>query len=93
MKTKHLLEKLKKFLDADRRAQLAQVDSIEEVLDKLEEKEQKLLTKLEAESDPDERERLEMKLAVCQAQCKKGVQLIEELLVKKEAHGEAPDPG
>lgn len=83
MKTKHLLEKLTEFLDSDRRAQLAQVDSIEEVLDKLEEKEQKLLTKLKAESDPEERERLEMKLAVCKAQCKKGVQIIEELLGKK----------
>lgn len=84
MKTKHLLEKLRKFLDADRRAQLAQVDSIEEVLDKLEEKELKLRSKLEAETDPEKRERLEMKLSVCEAQCRKGVQLIEELLVRKE---------
>ncbi len=83
MKTKLLLARLAKFLDADRRAQLAQVDSIEEVLDKLEEKEQKLTLKLEAESDPEKRDKLEMKLAVCQAQCKKGVQIIEELLGKK----------
>ena len=84
MKTKHLLDKLTKFLDADRRAQLAQVYSIEEVLDKLEKKEEKLRSKLEAEPDPDERERLEMKLAVCQAQCKKGVQIIEDLLGRKD---------
>jgi hypothetical protein len=84
MKTKHLLEKLTKFLDADRRAQLAQVDSIEEVLDKLEKKEEKLRFKLESETDPEERERLEMKLAVCQAQCKKGIQIIDELLGKKD---------
>ncbi len=84
MKTKHLLEKLTEFLDADRRAQMAQVDSIEEVLEKLEKKEEKLRSKLETEPDPDKRERLEMKLAVCQAQCKKGVQIIEELLGKKD---------
>jgi hypothetical protein len=84
MKTKHLLDKLTEFLDADRRAQMAQVDSIEEVLEKLEKKEEKLRSKLETEPDPDKRERLEMKLAVCQAQCKKGVQIIEELLGKKD---------
>jgi len=84
MKTKYLLEKLTEFLDADRRAQMAQVDSIEEVLEKLEKKEEKLRSKLETEPDPDKRERLEMKLAVCQAQCKKGVQIIEELLGKKD---------
>jgi hypothetical protein len=84
MKTKRLLEKLTEFLDADRRAQMAQVDSIEEVLDKLEKKEEKLRSKLETEPDPEERERLEMKLAVCQAQCKKGVQIIDELLGRKD---------
>lgn len=84
MKTKYLLDKLTEFLDADRRAQMAQVDSIEEVLEKLEKKEEKLRSKLETEHDPDKRERLEMKLAVCQAQCKKGVQIIQELLGKKD---------
>lgn len=85
MKTKKLLNRLGEFLYADRRAQLVQVDSIEEVLEKLAGKEQKLRAKLATETDPEKREKLELKLSVCEAQRRKGIQLIEELLEKKDA--------
>jgi hypothetical protein len=70
MKTKKLLNRLREFLYANRRAQLEQVDSIEVVLEKPVGKKQKLHSRIATETDPEKRE---LKLSVYEAQCRKGI--------------------
>ena len=82
MKTKKLLSRLAEFLDRDRRAQLAEADSIKEVLRKLKNKEQHLKEQLKEENDAKELQALEVKLAVVHAQRKKGEQLLREIMDK-----------
>jgi hypothetical protein len=79
MKTKKLLSRLAEFFDADRRAQLSQLDTIREVLKNLKHKEHKLKEELEQETDPAERKKLETKLNVCHTQRKKGLAFLKEL--------------
>jgi hypothetical protein len=85
MKTKKLLRKVKAFLSADRRAQMAKADSLEEILKKLERKAASLRKKLDAEKDQKERIELLRKLEVVDAQRVKGEKLGRELEAKREA--------
>ena len=85
MKTKKLLRKVKAFLSADRRAQLAKADSLEKILEKLERKAASLREKLDAENDEKERSELLRKLEVIEAQRVKGEKLGRELEAEREA--------
>jgi hypothetical protein len=77
--TKQLLKTIKALLSANERAQLAEYESLEDVLQKLEAKEAKLGEKLADENDEDRRREIERKLQVIAAQRKKGLVLKQEL--------------
>ena len=79
MKATKLLEKLKDYLGAERRAQLAKYDSIKRVLKKLKKKENALKDKLKKEHDEKARKRLKKEMDVLSAQRKKGVNTLKEL--------------
>jgi DNA repair exonuclease SbcCD ATPase subunit len=84
MKLKKLMESLNEFLDADRKTQLKEINSIRKVLKELKKKERKLkeeLKKLSAKQE-DEKDELQIKLDVIYAQRKKGLERVKEL--KKE---------
>jgi len=85
MKTKKLLRKIKDLLSADRRAQMAKADSLEEILKKLDRKARGLREKLDAEQDEDRRRELNRKLEVVEAQRTKGEKLSSELEAEREA--------
>jgi hypothetical protein len=85
MKRKKLLRKIKALLDADQRAQLAKYDSLEKVLQKLEEKELTFREKLDAEKDKERRSEILRKLEVLEAQHQKGVRLKEEIETLRDA--------
>ena len=77
------------YLDADRRQQLAQYDSIKKVLKKLKSKRNQLREKItlidnnqngiQKVASDEERQRLQSKLDIVNAQRKKGVHLMKEL--------------
>ncbi|AGA33696.1 hypothetical protein TVNIR_2036 [Thioalkalivibrio nitratireducens DSM 14787] len=90
MKTRKLLERLGHFLDKDWAEQRAELESIQEVLQKLEEKETRLRAKLEAHPDPDERQEIQAKLEVVHAQRQKGLDRVRQL--RAHQRGKAPDP-
>lgn len=79
MKRRKLLQRLKVFLDADRRAQMQQADAIKEVLHKLKKKETHLKHKLAQHPSEAEQAKLEAKLAVCHAQRKKGLAILKKI--------------
>jgi hypothetical protein len=79
MKTKKLLRKMKALLSADRRAQIAEYDSLEKVLKKLQEKESALREKLDREKDEERRHEIRRKLEVMKAQRKKGASLMKKI--------------
>jgi len=79
MKAAELLEKLKGYLGAERRAQIAKYDSIKRVLKKLKKKENALKDKLKKEHDEKARKRLQKEMDVLSAQRKKGVNVLKEL--------------
>jgi len=85
MKTKKLLRKMKDLLSADRRAQMAKADSLEEILKKLDRKAKVLREKLDAEQDKHRRRELSRKLEVVEAQRAKGEKLSSELEAEREA--------
>ena len=79
MKVTKLLEKLKAYLGAEQRAQLAKYDSIKRVLKKLKKKENALKDKLKKEHDEKAHKRLKKEMDVLSAQRKKGVRMLKEL--------------
>lgn len=85
MKTKKLVRKMKEFLNADRRAQLAKSDSLEKVLEKLAAKADGFNEKLNHEEDEDRRLEIRQKLKVIEAQRRKG----EKLKLELESQGSA----
>lgn len=85
MKTKKLLRKVKAFLSADRRAQMAKADSLEKIMQKLERKAASLREKLDAEKDETKRFELFRKLDVVDAQRVKGEKLSRELEAERKA--------
>ena len=85
MKLKKALRKLSQYLDADQREQLAQYDSIKKVLKKLKSKRNQLREKIELIEDDEERQQIQNKLDIVNAQRKKGVKLLKELkLIRRE---------
>lgn len=85
MKTKKLLRMIKSLLSADRRAQVAKADSLEEILRKLERKEQALRAKLDEEKDKARRKEILRKLEVIAAQRKKGQKLGKKIATLRDA--------
>jgi hypothetical protein len=85
MKTKKLLRKIKSLLSADRRAQIAKADSLEEILRKLERKEQALRAKLDEEKDKARSKEILRKLEVIAAQRKKGEKLGKKITALRDA--------
>lgn len=83
MKLNKLLEKLEKFLSADRGEQAAERKKVRELLRKLKDKEKSLRKELEDTPHGDERESLNTRLEVVHAQRKKGVERIKALRKKK----------
>ncbi len=79
MKTRRLVQKIKEFLSADRRAQIKRAGVLKDVLKKLEKKEARLKEKLDREKDAARRREILRKLEVLRAQRKKGVKLQKEL--------------
>ncbi|MBL4865477.1 MAG: hypothetical protein JKY67_03775 [Pseudomonadales bacterium] len=85
MKLKKALRKLSQYMDADQREQLAQYDSIKKVLKKLKSKRNQLREKIELIEDDEERQQIQNKLDIVNAQRKKGVKLLKELkLIRRE---------
>jgi hypothetical protein len=83
MKTKKLLARLKTYMDADQRAQVKQADALKDVLAKLKKKERQLRDKVADCDDDQARKKLELKLAVCHAQRKKGLALLKQIKAEK----------
>ncbi len=83
MKTKKLLKRLVALTNARRRRELAELDNLKAILDKLEKKEVKLRKKLEGEDNDNKKARLERKLKVVDAQRKKGLARCEELMAEQ----------
>ncbi|MBW2396626.1 MAG: hypothetical protein JRG95_20430 [Deltaproteobacteria bacterium] len=79
MKTKKLLRKIRELLNAERRAQIAKYESLEEVLQKLQTKEVELRAKLEEAAGKGRRREILRKLEVVEAQRKKGEKLKKEI--------------
>ena len=79
MKANKLLEKLKDYLGAERRAQFAKYDSIKGVLKKLKKKENVLKNKLKKEHDEKAINQLKKEMDVLSAQRKKGMKMLKEL--------------
>ena len=82
MKTKRLLEKLALYLNADRRALLAERDSLKKVLKKLKKKERRLKEKLAAETDAERIRKIERNLKIIYVQRRKGVKLLRDLATR-----------
>ena len=85
MKANKLLEKLKDYMGAKRRAQLARYDSIKRVLKKLKKKENSLKEKLKKEHSDKTTKRLKKEMAVLSAQRKKGMKMLKELKEAKKS--------
>jgi len=74
-----LLDNLKDYLDKGEKKKKAHCDRIDELLAKLEEKEQKLRVKVENETNAGKRKRLDTELKIIAVQRRKGVARREEL--------------
>lgn len=83
MKLKKLLEKVEKFLSADRDTQAVERKSVRELLKKLKDKERSLRKQLDDSRDSEELDSLKTRLEVVHAQRKKGVERIRALRKKK----------
>jgi rubrerythrin len=79
MGTKKLLKKLGKYLDNADMDEREHCDQLDELLDKIRKKEEKLKSKLEGESDPEERKHLKTELKIVALQLKRGTARREEL--------------
>jgi hypothetical protein len=79
MGTKKLLKKLGKYLDNADMDDHEHCDQLDELLDKIRKKEQKLKSKLEGERDPEERKHLKTELKIVALQLKRGMARREEL--------------
>lgn len=74
-----LLGKLTRFLDADHQSQQKELDSIVKVTKKLKKKAVEQQAALETATTPEERDEIEAKLKVIEAQRTKALALIQEL--------------
>ncbi len=82
MGTKKLLTKLGEYLDLADTDEREHCEKIDELLHKIREKEEKLRSKLEEETDPAERKHLKTELKIVALQLKRGAARREELSAK-----------
>ena len=80
MGTEKLLDKLANLLDAKRRKQKKQLDSLKILLQKLKKRQEKHKKLLEAKQDPEGRKRIERTLKVIYTQRKKGIKLYKNII-------------
>lgn len=83
MATSELLDKLRAYLDLDRRDQKNKRDKIHALLKKLKKKQRALEEKLEKTSDGKKRKQIKRDLKVLYVQRKKGVQLCRSINCKR----------
>jgi len=74
-----LLDNLKEYLDKGEKKKKAHCDRIDELLEKLAEKEEKLQQKVDLETNESKRKRLKTELKIISVQRKKGAARREEL--------------
>ena len=79
MGTEKLLDKLTNLLNAKRRKQIKQHDSLKNMLKKLKKRQEKHQKLLAAKKDPEGRKRIERTLQVIYTQRKKGIKLYKEI--------------
>jgi predicted metal-dependent enzyme (double-stranded beta helix superfamily) len=79
MKTKTILQALGDFLNADRAAQLNELESVRKILRQLRTKERRLRQQLAATPDPEKQQELSAELEVVHAQRLKGLERVAEL--------------
>ena len=79
MKSQKLLKKLKRFMSAEKREQIAQRDSLKKLLKKLRKRRDALETALKEADSKSERQRIQEKLTILNVQRKKGLVLLQQL--------------
>ncbi|MCI5136825.1 hypothetical protein VU01_11594 [Candidatus Electrothrix marina] len=79
MGTEKLLDKLTNLLNAKRRKQIKQHDSLKKLLKKLKKRQEKHKKLLAAKKDPEGRKRIERTLKVIYTQRKKGIKLYKDI--------------
>ena len=78
MKTPKLIKKVESYLDADKKKQRKQMDSIQEILKKLEKKQRILKDKLAKEKNQKSRKRIQTDLDIIFVQRKKGLKALKK---------------
>lgn len=86
MKIKKLISQTEEFLNSDAHKRKEKKKHLKQVLQKLRAYEEELSQRLETETDPGKREKIERKIALAHAQRKKGVSILKTL--KKKKNGE-----
>lgn len=79
MGTEKLLDKLANLLDAKRRKQIKQQNSLKKLLKKLKKRQEKHKKLLAEKQDPEGRKRIERTLKVIYTQRKKGIKLYKDI--------------
>jgi pheromone shutdown protein TraB len=83
MNYKKLVDYVSTVLDADKRQQMQERDALKKALKKLKRKQKELKDKLVTEKDEYNRQRIQEKIEIARAQRKKGLELLESLIRKK----------
>jgi hypothetical protein len=79
MKTRKLIAKIGQLLEGGRKSKGPDRTSLEELLERLEEKEAQLAAKLAGEDDEDKAAKLRMKIKLLRAQRNKGREALESM--------------
>jgi len=79
MKSHKLLKKLKRFMSAEKRDQIAQRDSLKVLLKKLRKRRNALRDALKEADGKSDRQRIKEKITILNVQRKKGVALLKQL--------------
>jgi len=79
MKTKNLLSRLTRYLDADTKTQQKEIKSIRELLKKLKQKERDLKEKLDKHPEREDADDIRIKLEVIYAQRLKGLERVKQI--------------
>ncbi|MES9845972.1 MAG: hypothetical protein ABW162_13525 [Candidatus Sedimenticola sp. PURPLELP] len=79
MKTPKLIKRVNEYLDADKKKQRDQMDSIKEVLKKLKKKQHNLKGKLDKEKNTKDKKKIQKDLDIIFVQRKKGLKALKKL--------------
>jgi len=86
MTTSKLLDKLRKLLDAEHKAQKAHYDALKNILQSLREKKKKLKAEMAQCDDELTRAEIRSRLNVISKQRKKGMRLLKDLKQERKQH-------